>query len=82
MNLIFEKSGWCEELKTSYRRGHYTCKNQKEYDVLKKYAKGVKEVEPTVNEDEVELRQLAKESGIKSWHNKSIDRIKAELEAG
>lgn len=29
---------------------------------------------------EDELRKLAKEKGIKSWHNKKIDKIKKELE--
>jgi len=29
---------------------------------------------------EEELRQLAKDNKIKSWHNKSIDTLKKELE--
>lgn len=29
--------------------------------------------------DDEQVRQLAKEYGIKSWHNKSIDKLKEEL---
>ena len=31
--------------------------------------------------DDTEIRQLAKAKGISHWHNKSIDRLKKELEA-
>jgi len=37
--IIFEGSGWCEELQTSYRKGIYTPKTLKEYNILKKYGK-------------------------------------------
>jgi len=36
--LVFKGAGWCEELQTSYFQGVYTCKNEKEYEILKKYA--------------------------------------------
>ena len=36
--LEFKSSGWCEELKISYRRGKRTPKTIKEYNALKKYA--------------------------------------------
>ena len=36
--LEFETSGWCEELKMSYRKGVYHPKSEKEYKALKKYA--------------------------------------------
>lgn len=29
--------------------------------------------------DDKEIRELAKDKGIKHWHNKSIDRLKTEL---
>lgn len=45
------------------------------------------EDEKIIEEDEVkdilddeEIRKLAKAKGIKHWHNKSIDRLKKELE--
>lgn len=38
LTLRFGNGGWCEELQKSYRPGIYVCKNQKEYDALKKYA--------------------------------------------
>lgn len=37
--LIFESSGWCPELRISYTQGFYTPRSQREYDILKKYAK-------------------------------------------
>ena len=36
--LEFETSGWCEELKTSYKKGLYHPKSDKEYKALKKYS--------------------------------------------
>jgi len=36
--LKFKTSGWCEELKTSYKKGTYHPKSDKEYKALKKYA--------------------------------------------
>lgn len=38
MVLEFATSGWCEELKMSYRKGVYHPKSKKEYEALKKYA--------------------------------------------
>jgi hypothetical protein len=37
--LIFEQSGWCEDLKRGYRKGAYLPKSKKEYDALKPFAK-------------------------------------------
>ena len=39
-----------------------------------------KEVKKEQGEEEVALRAKAKEAGIKSSHNKSLENIKAELE--
>ena len=36
--LEFATSGWCEELKMSYRKGVFHPKSEKEYEALKKYA--------------------------------------------
>ena len=36
--LEFETSGWCEELKNSYKKGLYHPKSDKEYKALKKYS--------------------------------------------
>ena len=36
--LIFNNSGWCEELKFSYFRGPYKPKSIKEYEALKKFS--------------------------------------------
>ena len=36
--LQFIRSGWCEELKRSYRQGVYKPKTKEEYNALKKYA--------------------------------------------
>ena len=36
--LIFKGAGWCEELQTSYFQGVYNCKNEREFEILKKYS--------------------------------------------
>lgn len=36
--LHFDHSGWCDELKCSYRRGIYNPKDRAEFEALSKYA--------------------------------------------
>ena len=38
-SLTFASSGWCRELKKSYRKGTYLPLSIAEYEALKKYAK-------------------------------------------
>ena len=38
--LVFNQSGWCEELGKSYFIGIYRPLNAKEYNILKQYASG------------------------------------------
>lgn len=37
--LLFDRGGWCKELKKSYAMGIYRPKDYEEYSILKKYAK-------------------------------------------
>ena len=39
--LVFDRGGWCNELKTSYAMGIYRPATAEEYAVLKKYASKV-----------------------------------------
>lgn len=39
--LVFDRGGWCDELKTSYAMGIYRPATAEEYAVLKKYASKV-----------------------------------------
>ncbi|MGE4300822.1 MAG: hypothetical protein AB7F40_04375 [Victivallaceae bacterium] len=38
--LHFPDSGWCEKLGRSYFSGHYKCKNDEEYNALRRFADG------------------------------------------
>lgn len=49
--LKFGNSGWCKELKQSYEKGIYTPKNEKEFNILKRYA--LKPQKKSINKKEI-----------------------------
>ncbi len=93
--LVFETSGWCEELSKSYDQGRYRPKTKEEYEALKGYAKEELDLSAEIGESEgeipedtlltdeaiEELRARAKIAGVKSYHNKAPEKIIEELKA-
>lgn len=61
------------------------CEGEHIQRLISKHVEAMKESEPVfeiiVDEmTEEQLREKAKACGVKSWHNKSIEKIKEELE--
>lgn len=44
--LIFDHSGWCEELNRSYHKGRYETQDDDEFNALSPYASEVLKIDP------------------------------------
>lgn len=66
-SLIFEKGGWCPELKKSYRPGFYQPSTREEYIALAKYAVDAQPLpdEPNLDDDEQESDTNASDQDIR-----------------
>jgi len=56
--LIFDHSGFCEELNCSYFQGRYQARTKEQYEALKKHAVGENKPAPVVSSDPEDLQSL------------------------